>query len=144
MASKSEKEKKAPLKKAAAPKKAAAKKSASKTEKKATDELDEEDMLVSPAGKGTSVKGSSKKQASNEDDDDDEVADVEDDWEKPEEEDHWDPDFDEFDLPKSKTKKSSSGTAKSGKSTDEFGVDDDFKDMGLFDDLGNDFDDDDY
>ena len=29
-----------------------------------------------------------------------------DDWEKPEEEEEWDPDFDEFDVPKSKGKKS--------------------------------------
>ena len=76
------------------------------------------------------------------DDDDDEV----DDWEKPEEEDSWDPDFEEFDLPKSKAKKSS-GTAgkKSGKGDDDdLGMDDDFKDMDLFNDSAIDDEEDDY
>ena len=62
-----------------------------------------------------------------------------DDWEKPEEEDNWDPDFDEFDIPKSKAKKS-------GKKDDDddFAIDDEFKDMGMFDDSGGFDDDDDF
>ena len=81
------------------------------------------------------------------DDDDDDDVDVEDDWEKVEEEEEWDPDFDEFDIPKSKTKKGAtgSGTPKKGKAEDEdLGVDDDFKDMDLFNDSGFDDEDDDY
>jgi hypothetical protein len=66
---------------------------------------------------------------------------VKDDWDKPEEEDSWDPDFEEFDIPKSKTKKATG--KKPSKSDDDF--DDDFKDLGLFDDdLGGGFDDDDF
>ena len=42
----------------------------------------------------------------------------------------WDPDFDEFDIPKSKAKKS---TGKKGvEEEDDFKVDDEFKDMDLF------------
>jgi DNA-directed RNA polymerase subunit delta len=70
---------------------------------------------------------------------------IEDDWNKGEEDDNWDPDFDEFDLPKSKGKKA--GVAKKpSKADDDFGVDDDFKDLGLFDDMndGGGFDDDDF
>ena len=67
---------------------------------------------------------------------------------KVEEEENWDPDFDEFDIPKSKTKKSGSasgGTSKKGKGDDDdLGVDDDFKDMDLFNDSGFDEEDDDY
>ncbi|HNP53694.1 MAG TPA: hypothetical protein PKK69_03735, partial [Ferruginibacter sp.] len=80
------------------------------------------------------------------DDDDDDDEEVEDDWEKPEEEDNWDPDFDEFDIPKSKGKKASgTGTKKAG-DDDDFKIDDDFKDLGFFDDMGGDagFDDDDF
>ena len=53
------------------------------------------------------AKDSSMPKKSKEDEDEEEVAD---DWEKQEEEDNWDPDFEEFDLPKSKGKKS--GTKK--------------------------------
>ena len=61
-----------------------------------------------------------------------------DDWDKVEEEDDWDPDFDEFDIPKSKVKKSTGtagGAKKAGKEEDDFSFEDDeFKDMGLFND----------
>ena len=67
----------------------------------------------------------------------------EDDWEKVEEEDDWDPDFEEFDLPKSKTKKST-GTKKPGKEEDDLGIDDEFKDMDLFNDSGFDDEEDDF
>ncbi|HEV2830425.1 MAG TPA: hypothetical protein VGW31_00470, partial [Hanamia sp.] len=53
--------------------------------------------------------------------------------------DDYDPDFEEFDIPKSKTKKPSS---KKGKEDDDFEIDDDFKSLDLFDE-GADLDDDD-
>ncbi len=67
---------------------------------------------------------------------------MDDDWEKAEEDDNWDPDFEEFDLPKSKTKKPS--TKKPGEDED-LKMDDDFKEFGLFDDMegGGGFDDED-
>jgi DNA-directed RNA polymerase subunit delta len=70
-----------------------------------------------------------------------------DEWEKPEEEDSWDPDFDEFDIPKSKGKKATgTGAAAGGKKAaeeeDEFKVDDEFKDMFNDSDDFNDEDDD--
>ena len=68
-----------------------------------------------------------------------------DDWEKPEEEDDWDPDFDEFDVPKSKAKKTGAAKKPGKGDDDDFKLDDDFKDLGL-DDLGGGgggFDDDD-
>lgn len=49
------------------------------------------------------MKTSSKK--SDEDEDDEDIDDGPDDWESPEEEEEWDPDFEEFDVPKSKGKK---------------------------------------
>ena len=48
------------------------------------------------------AKGKSKKSS---DDDDDDDIDVADDWEKPEEDEDWDKDFDEFDVSASKIKK---------------------------------------
>ena len=44
--------------------------------------------------------------------------------------DTWDPDFEEFDVPKSKSKKAPGKKA----DDDDFAVDDEFKDLGLFDD----------
>ena len=70
--------------------------------------------------------------------------DVKDDWEKTEDDDdNWDPDFDEFDLPKSKGKVA--GASKKSKEDDDFKVDDDFKDL-FNDDLdgAGSFDDDDF
>jgi len=60
--------------------------------------------------------------------------------------DNWHPDFEEFDLPKSKTKKGpSTGTGKKpAKDEDDLGIDEDFKDMDLFNDSGFDDDDDDF
>ena len=59
-----------------------------------------------------------------------------DDWDKPEEEDTWDPDFEEFDIPKSKGKKSSAGgtSKKGGGEEDDLGLDEDFKEFDLFND----------
>ncbi|HRN57076.1 MAG TPA: hypothetical protein PLL71_11525, partial [Agriterribacter sp.] len=63
--------------------------------------------------------------------------------EKVDEEDSWDPDFDEFDIPKSRAKKA--GGKKGKDDDDDLGIDDEFKDMGLFDDGGGyDDDDDDF
>jgi DNA-directed RNA polymerase subunit delta len=74
-----------------------------------------------------------------------------DEWEKPEEDDSWDPDFEEFDLPKSKTKKATgtggTGGKKAGKGNeDDLSMEEDFKDMDLFNDSagGGDDEDDDY
>ena len=62
---------------------------------------------------------------------------------KVEEEEEWDPDFEEFDLPKSKAKKSAGTSKKSaGSDEDDFKMDDDFKDMDLFNDSGFDEEDD--
>jgi DNA-directed RNA polymerase subunit delta len=80
------------------------------------------------------------------------VDDEVDDWDKPEEEDDWDPDFEEFDLPKSKGKKASTGGssgssgAKKGKGgdDDDLGLDDEFKDLDLFNDRGFDDDEEDF
>ena len=48
--------------------------------------------------------------------------------------DDYDPDFEEFDIPKSKIKKPG---AKKGKGDDDFELDDDFKDLDLFNDGGD-------
>ena len=79
------------------------------------------------------------------DDDEEEEEEVEekpDDWEKPEEEEEWDPDFEEFDVPKSKGKKAVGGTKKPSEEEDEFKIDDEFKDM--FNDDGVEEEEEDY
>lgn len=82
----------------------------------------------------------SKKKDDEEDDDDDDGSneDEKDDWEKVEEEEEWDPDFEEFDIPKS-------GKKAAGKKDKDEDVDfdDDFKDMDLFNDDDDNFDDND-
>jgi nucleolin len=70
---------------------------------------------------------------------DDDLEDEKDDWEKPEEEERMGPDFDEFDIPKSRGKKSGK---KDGDDDDDFKFDDDLKEFDLFNDSGS-FDDDD-
>jgi hypothetical protein len=67
----------------------------------------------------------------------------EDEWEKGEASDDWDPDFDEFDIPKSSPKKAT-GKKTAKDEEDDFKIEDDFKDLG-FDDLdgGAGFDDED-
>jgi sodium/potassium-transporting ATPase subunit alpha len=70
-----------------------------------------------------------------------------DEWEKVEEEEEWDPDFDEFDIPKSKTKKPpTTGTKKGAKGVEEedLGIDEEFKDLDLFNDSGFDEEEDDF
>ena len=89
------------------------------------DDLGEEEAPPKKSGK------SSKEE---DDDDDDDVED--DNWNKDEAEDEeWDPDFEEFDLPKSKGKKAVGGAKKGAEEEEDFKVDDEFKD--LFNDGGN-------
>lgn len=117
------------------------KKSAAKS-KKQFEEGDgedfEEDEVETPAAKKGKAASVSKKGVSDEDDDDGGAEDEVDDWDKVEEEENWDPDFEEFDIPKSKAKKTS---GKKGEEEEEdFKLDDEFKDMDLFNERG--FDDD--
>jgi nucleolin len=60
-----------------------------------------------------------------------------DEWDKPEEEENWDPDFDEFDIPRSRGKKA--GKKESEEEEDDFKFDDDLKEFDLFND--SDYDD---
>ncbi len=132
MASKSDSTKKTSSKTALDPERTAVKKSSSKAKKDEDDDDDEvdEELETKPASK--TKKATTKSKVDDEEDEDEDVE-VADDWEKPEEEDEWDPDFDEFDVPKSKGVKKVIG--KKGKADDdEFKLDDDFKDLG-FDDL---------
>jgi hypothetical protein len=104
-------------------------------------EEDDEDIEDEPAPK----KG--KKSSADEDDEDGDgdADEKDDDWGKEEEEDAWDPDFEEFDLPKSKGKKAAGGVGKKGADEEEdFKVEDDeFKDL-FNDDAGFDDDEEDF
>jgi len=124
------------------------KKIISKPKKQMEDgELEDEDDDDTETVKSTSKKSAAPAAKKGKDDDDDDDADVDevDDWEKPEEDDSWDPDFEEFDLPKSKAKKSGTAGKKAGKGDeDDLAMDEDFKDMDLFNDSGIDDDEDDY
>ena len=130
MASKPGKEKKITGK--ATPDPESAKKESSKP-KKQTEEDDDDDELeddadVKPSKKAGKGAVSSKKGKDAEDDDD--GPEVVDEWEKVEEEENWDPDFEEFDIPKSKGKKSTGVAGKKGvEEEEEFKVDDEFKDL---------------
>lgn len=85
--------------------------------KKTEEELDEEDGdlffnedAAAPGKKASAKKATSKKKKEKEDDDFD--NDIADDWNAVDDEDDWDPDFNEFDIPKSKSsgpKKTSTG-----------------------------------
>jgi nucleolin len=126
---------------APAVKKTAEAKTPAKSRKKDTGEEEEsgKDALSMDAkGKTPKVPAPSKKKSRDDEDEEGEDEEV-DDWEKPEEEDNWDPDFDEFDIPKSRAKKSGGK-----KDDDDFAIDDEFKDMGMFDDSGGYDDDDDF
>ena len=84
-------------------------------------------------------KSATKAPAKDEDEDD---FDDEEDMDIDDEEDDWDPDFEEFDLPKSKK-----GGGKKGEEEEEdvkFEEDEDFKDMDLFNDSGFDDEDEDF
>ncbi|MFI5132893.1 MAG: hypothetical protein ACHQEB_01090 [Chitinophagales bacterium] len=109
-----------------------------KQEEEDDDDPEEEDEIeVTPSSKKGAKAVSPSKKGKADNDDDDEADDVVDDWDKVEEEEEWDPDFEEFDLPKSKGKKGGAtpGAAKKGFDEEEdFKIDDEFKDMGLFND----------
>ena len=119
--------------------------------KKELEENDEDDVLEDDVETSkTELKKTSKtsgKKGKEEEDDDDEAEDdveVVDDWDKPEEEEEWDPDFEEFDLPKSKVKKAGTGVKKGKGDEDELGIDEEFKDLDLFNDTGLDDEEDDF
>jgi nucleolin len=140
MAPKADKGKKAPGKNSVA--KETENKSSTKPKKQMEeddDDLDDsEDEVETTAKKGKASVSSKKK--SEDDDDDDAVSDGEDevdDWDKVEEE-EWDPDFEEFDVPKSKAKKAA---GKKGEEEEDFKIDEEFKDMDLFNE-GSSYDDD--
>jgi len=79
-------------------------------------------------------KSAAKKKDVDEDDLEDE-EDLNDDWEKTEEDTSWDPDFEEFDMPKKASKKP--GKFKPSDDDDDFNLNDDLKDIDdddLFDD----------
>src|SRR6266496_4020036 len=112
MASKADKIKKTPGTNSVPSAKASEKKLSSKNRKEAEGENDDDDW--------------------DDEDDDEDVAEAVDDWEKVEE-DEWDPDFEEFDVPKSKAKKAGK---KGADEEDDFKVDEEFKDMDLFNEGG--------
>ena len=92
--------------------------------------------------KAAILKPISKKKVADEEDDLDEEEAVNDDWEKAED-DSWDPDFEEFDMPKKSTK--AKGKSKKEDDDDDFSLDDDLKSLDDDDDLFDDKDDlDDY
>ena len=129
MAAKSDKEKKSPGKTGSASVNESVKKASPKPKKQLEedddDEPDDEIETTSVSKKTGKAVASSK---TKKDDDDDGVEDGPDEWEKPEEEEEWDPDFGEFDVPKSKVKKADTGSKKAG--DDDFTFEDEeFKDL---------------
>ena len=63
---------------------------------------------------------------------------------KRQEEEDWDPDFEEFDVPKSKGKKAVTGGKKVLEEDDEFKIDEEFKDLLNDKDFDDDDEEDDY
>lgn len=125
MAPKSEKDSKSTNKKKTTTKTTQSKPS-SKSLKKIEEE--EDDMKPLKSSKEPTFSKSTKK-ITDEDDDDDEM---EDDWTKIDEVDSsWDPDFEEFDIPKSKNKTDELAKKRKRKydEDDAFSIDDDFKDL---------------
>jgi hypothetical protein len=86
---------------------------------------EEVEDVETPSAVKKGGKTSSRKSV--EDDDEADVDDGPDEWEKPEEEEEWDPDFEEFDLPKSTGKKT--GKKAAGDEDDFKFEDDEFKDL---------------
>jgi DNA-directed RNA polymerase subunit delta len=132
MAPKSDKSKKAG-KNNPVPDNSSSKKESSKPKKEAEEDVEEEldeevDEIPSPGKKAGKPAASSKKKKEGDDEEEDAAPDEVDEWEKVEEEEEWDPDFDEFDIPKSKGKKAATGTKKPVEEED-FKIDDEFKDM---------------
>jgi len=123
MAAKSDKEKSS--KKDALQKSAGIKKSSAKSKKTVEkDDFDLEDDKTKPKA------GKISASALNKDDEDNNIDDIEVDDSpiKAEDDEDWDPDFDEFDLPKS-SKKTLPIKKGSRDSDDDFKVDDEFKDL---------------
>jgi hypothetical protein len=118
------------------PEKPSAKKESSKP-KKAEEDDDDDDLNedldeTTPKKAGKSAASAKKKKEEDDDDDDSDVEDTVDEWEKVEEEEEWDPDFDEFDIPKSKGKKATGavpGKKGAADDDDDLKIDDEFKDM---------------
>ena len=137
MATKPDKEKKSPGKTGSLSARTDAKKTSPKAKKPMDDDDDEPDdeMETAPDSKkparvagGAGKTVTSSKTKKDDDDDDDVVDDGPDEWEKPVEEEEWDPDFEEFDVPKSKIKKADAGGKKAV--DDEFAFEDDeFKEL---------------
>jgi hypothetical protein len=152
MAPKSDKEGKGSKKSAPQTPKETPEKASPKSKKPVDDDEDVDDDAdtdTPKASSGKSAKTSSKSKKEDDDDDDEDYGEDEvDEWEKVEEEEEWDPDFDEFDIPKSKTKKATGGNTskKTGKGgeEDDLGLDDDFKDLDLFGERGFDEEEDDF
>src|SRR5450432_4625354 len=107
MKPKSDKESEFPEKKPAAN---LGKTSSKKKDEDIDDDYDdvEEDEKPSKKAKGATSKKTSKPV----DEDDDDDVEIEDDWEKPDDVEDYDPDFEEFDIPKSKIKKPSTKKGK--------------------------------
>lgn len=129
MAAKPDKEKKSPGKTGSASVNESVKKASPKPKKQLEEdddnEMDDDVETTSVSKKPGKAVASSK---TKKDDDDDGVEDGPDEWEKPEEEEEWDPDFGEFDVPKSKLKKADNGSKKAG--DDDFTFEDEeFKDL---------------
>lgn len=146
MALKSDKESKSAPKKVKPLADSAENKGIAKSKNTVEDEdgADDEEMDAKPISK--SVKASKSKKEDDEDEEEAAVEEVADEWEKSEEDENWDPDFDEFDIPKSKGVKKAPGAKKTAKDEDEddFKIDDDFKDMFNNSSRGFDDDDDDF
>ena len=111
MTSKSDKEKKVSGKIISDTNKTAKKESPKPAKKDEDDDDELEDDIEETSPKQKAGKASSKK------------------GEKVEAEEEWDPDFAEFDVPKSKGKKAVTPVKKGGGDEDDFKVDDEFKDM---------------
>lgn len=111
---------------------------------KQLEEDDEDEVDDEETTKAAKVGKASSKKGKEDDDEEEDAEEAVDDWDKPEEEESWDPDFEEFDLPKSKVKKATGGAGKKGKEEEDLGVDEEFKDMDLFNDSGFDDEEDDF
>ena len=153
MAPKSDKENKDPKKSGPASSNPTAKPSSKKAKEEDDDDDIDEDESETPkaaakkGAKATTSKTKKKSEDEDEDEDEDEKEGEEevDEWDKVEEDEEWDPDFDEFDVPKSKTKKAAPGGKKTAKAEDDdLGLDDDLKNMDLFNDNGFDEEEEDF
>ncbi|HVB02656.1 MAG TPA: hypothetical protein VNE41_02935 [Chitinophagaceae bacterium] len=104
-------------------------------------ELEDEMITDLPAvsGKKSEERGSNSADQEDKEGDEDEPE-FEDEWEKGDSEEDFDPDFQEFDLPKSKNK---SGKKKKSGEEEEFDFEDEFKDLDMYTDPAFDEDDDD-